>query len=299
MCGMIPASCRQSSAGGLSVSDKILTVRQGKRSPLSIRRRPPVLQKPVGSKEADETLEEKAVQIRRPFDGSGRIVGLITETNTPNSYEIESYLLNSGATCLNVSTLTLAEETYQRCREQNMPSVALWKPRMYRWDAVKDIPDDVRMANPFQHGNVCEDPERCDALKKKGGTPGESICPQCSVYTECQEHGYLSQPATLQRAKTQILAMQNLFFAPYHAEVVKEVLEQTDETERLCIINEAEADELSLRCSIPKDTLEEWGCQLARTCFRKLCQNLTACAGNHRETPQRCRQTPPNNDARL
>ena len=253
--------------GGLPVSDKILAVRQGKRSPLSIRRRPPVLQKPEGSQTVYETFKEKAVQMRRIFDGSARILGLICETDTPNFYEIESYLINSGATSLNVPTLTLAEETHQRCQERNMPSAALWKPRMYRWDAVKDIPADVRMANPFQHGNVCEDPERCDTLKEKGGNPRESICPQCPVYTECQERGYLSQPATLQRAKVQISTIQKLFIAPYHAEVVEEILEQTDERERLCIINEAKADALPLRCRIPKDTLEEWvvnwqGCAL-------------------------------------
>ena len=246
------------SAGGLPVSDKILAVRQGKRSPLSIRRRPPVLQKPEGSQTVYETFKEKAVEMQRIFDGSARILGLICETNTPNFYEIESYLLNSRATSLNVPTLTSAEETLRRCQERNMPSVARWKPRMYRWDTVKDIPVDVRMANPFQYGNVCEDPERCDALKKKGGNPRESICPQCPVYTKCQQHGYLSQSATLQRAKTQISTIQKLFLAPYHAEVVEEILEQEDERERLCIINETKADTFPLRCSIPKDTLKEW-----------------------------------------
>ena len=245
-------------AGGLPVSDKILAVRQGKRSPLSIRRRPPLLQKPEGSQTVYETFKEKTVQMRRIFDGNARILGLICETNTPNFYEIESYLLNSGATSLNVPTLTSAEETLRRCQERNMPSVARWKPRMYRWDAVKDIPVDVRTANPFQHGNICEDPERCDALKDKGGNPRESICPQCPVYTECQECGYLSQPMTLQHAKIQISTIQKLFLVPYHAEIVKEILQQTDERERLCIINEAKVDTLPLRCRIPKDTLEEW-----------------------------------------
>ena len=95
-------------------------------------------------------------------------------------------------------------------------------------------------------------------LKKKGGNPRESICPQCPVYTECQKHGYLSQPVTLQHAKTQISTIQKLFFAPYHAEIVEEILEQVDDKQRLCIINGVNSDALSLRCCIPKDTLEEW-----------------------------------------
>ena len=61
---------------------------------------------------------------------------------------------------------------------------------MHLWDQVKDIPLDIRMATPFQHGNVCEDPERCDTLEAKGGNPSESICPMCPVYTECQQHGF-------------------------------------------------------------------------------------------------------------
>ena len=246
--------------GGLPVSDKILAVRQGKLSPLSIRRRLPVLQKSEGSQTVYETfkLKDKAAQMQRIFDGSARITGLICETHIPKFKEIESYLLNSGATSLNMPTLTLAEETLRRCQKRNMSSVVLWKPRIYRWDAVKDIPVDVRMANPFQHGNVCEDPERCDALKMKGGNPRENICPQCPVYTECQERGYLSQLTTLQHAKTQISTIPKLFFVPYHAEIVEEILQQADEIDRLCIINEVDSDALSLRCRIPKDTLEEW-----------------------------------------
>ena len=254
-------------AGGLPVSDKILAVRRGKRSPLSIRRRPPVLQKPEGNQTVYETFKKKNVQMQRIFNAGTRILGLISDTNTPNFKEIESYLLNSSATSLNMPNLTSAAETFRRCQERNIPSVALWKPRMYRWNAVKDIPVDVRMANPFQHGNVCEDPERCDVLEKKGGNPRESICPQCPVYSECQERGYLSQTATLQHAKTQISTIPKPFFAPYYAETVKEILGQADEPERLCIINEANSDALSLRCRIPKDTLKEWivnwqGCAL-------------------------------------
>ena len=69
---------------------------------------------------------------------------------------------------------------------------------------VKDIPVEIRMANPFQHGRVCEDFERCYVLEAKGGDPSESICPKCPIYTECQDRGYLSQPDALKSAKAQI-----------------------------------------------------------------------------------------------
>ena len=138
---------------------------------------------------------------------------------------------------------------------------------MYLWKQVKEIPIDVRMENPFQHGNVCEDAERCDALEKKGGNPSENICPQCPVYTDCQQRGYLSQPAALQRAKAQILAIPKLFFDPQYAELVETILEQVDETERLCIIGRPREYKLFPKCELPKGLCEEWsvnwsGCAL-------------------------------------
>ena len=216
----------------LSVSDKMLAVRDGKLSPLAIRRPAPVLHKPEATEKTYETLEKNPVQIRCTFNGDARILGFIVEADSRHSYDIESDLLDSGAICLNVPTAKLAEEAEQHFQERNVPSVIRWKPRMHRWKAVKEIPIDVRMATPFQHGNVCEDPERCDALEKKGGNPDESICPQCPVYTVCQERGYLSQPSTLQRAKAQILPMRAMFFDPQYAELADVILEQKDGTSR-------------------------------------------------------------------
>ena len=176
-----------------------------------------------------------------------------------NNYETELSVLNSGAIYLNMPTAKLAEDAEQHFQAQNVSSVVRWKDRMHLWDQVKDIPIDVRMKTPFQHGNVCEDPERCDALVEKGGNPSESICPQCPVYTECQDRGYLSQPLALQRARVQITAIPNLFFDPQHAQVVDEMLQPIDEAERLCITHEKRVPELFPRCILSKKILEEWG----------------------------------------
>ncbi len=129
---------------------------------------------------------------------------------------------------------------------------------MYLWEQVKQIPIDVRMTNPFQLGNVCEDPERCDALEEKGGNASETICPQCPVYTDCQQRGFLSQPASLNRAKTQILALPELFFDPQHTETADEILKQMDDTERLCILDRIKAYKLFPECILTKKVLQEW-----------------------------------------
>ena len=139
---------------------------------------------------------------------------------------------------------------------------------------MKEIPVDVRMATPFQHGNVCEDPERCDALEEKGGNPNESICPQCPVYTACQERGYLSQPARLQEAKAQILAIPELFFDPQYTELADVILKQESGTaERICIIDSVIHD-LFLKCSLSRDILEEWSVNWKADALGNFAQNL-------------------------
>ncbi len=247
-------------------SNKMLAVREGELSPLAVKRPPTVLHKSGYTKESDETPEKSSIQLQNVFDGNARILGLITKTNA-SDYETVSYFLNNKAICLNIPNLELAEEAEQHYQHRNLASLARWKTRMYRWERVKEIPVDVRMATPFQHGNVCEDPERCQALEEKGGNPGESICPQCPVYTECQERGYLSQPAALSHAKAQILAIRQLFFDPQYTELLTEILKQEDETERLCIVSRGQVHKLFPECKISRKLLEEWsvnwrGCAL-------------------------------------
>ena len=245
-------------AAGLPVSDTVLTVREGKLSPLAIKRPAPVLHKIEHPEKVYETLEETAAQIQRAFDGTARITGLIAEKGDGKSHAAASYVLNNRAISLS-SKSWHAEETAQGFQKRNLPSIVHRRSRQYLWEQVKEIPAEVRMTTPFQGGNVCEDPERCDALEKKGGDPSESICPECPVYAECQKRGYLSQPSNLQRAKVQISEVPpHLFLNPQHGIKVEEMFGQADETDRLCIIDEIEAHELFLTCSIPKDVLEEW-----------------------------------------
>ena len=242
---------------GLPVSEKVLAVREGKLSPLVIKRSTPALHKPEGENKAYKTLEANVSQIQRAFDKMTRVTGLIAETGAGKSHAVESYMLKGGAISLNAK-FWITEEADRRFQKQNLPSCVHWKARRYLWNQVKEIPAEVRMATPFQRGNVCEDPERCDALEQKGGNPSESICPQCPVYTECQQRGYLSQSAVLQRTKTQLSGKDQLFLDPQHSEIAAEMLKQVDSTERLCIIDEAEAYQLFPECDVSKNTLEEW-----------------------------------------
>ena len=242
---------------GLPVSEKVLAVREGKLSPLAIKRPSPVLQKPEGTVKVYEPLEKNIGQIQSVFDRDTRVIGLIAETGARNNYEVESYLLKGGIISF-IAEFSVLEEAIQYFQRQNLPTPARSRSYMFRWNEVKDIPVDERMATPFQRGNVCEDPERCIALKKKGIDPSETICPKCPVYTDCQQRGYLSQATASQRAKTQIFGFCQMFLDPEFSTIVEKNLEPIDDRERLCIIDEMETNKLFLECNISRNMLEDW-----------------------------------------
>ena len=109
-------------AMGLSVSDEVSAVREGKLSPLAIKRPPPVLHKPEYPNEVYETLETKVAQVEHTFDGTSRILGVVTQVEAKRNYGIEPYVLSGGVICLNLPTVRLTEKTEQRLQKQNLPS---------------------------------------------------------------------------------------------------------------------------------------------------------------------------------
>ena len=259
---------------GLPIDDKVLAVREGKLSPLSIKRPSSMLHKLKHVDKIDETREEIWTQMQRALNRRVSALGFIPDADSEKDNEVESMLRNSGAICLNVPDTKLTAETEQFFQEQNVGSVVRWRDRTYLWDQVKDTPVDLRMATPFQHGNVCEDPERCEAFEKKGGNPSESICPQCRVYTACQERGYLSQLSTLQTTKAQIFQDHRLFLDPQHTKIAEHSLQQRDGTQQLCIINVTREDQLFLECKLSKTTLEKWAVNYQDTALGNFATSL-------------------------
>ena len=245
------------SATSTSTPVKVKQVRKDELSPLAIKRPPPVLGQ-HGNTEEDEILQRDVFQIESIFDRGVRILGVITGIGPWDKESEDSYFLSGGVISVNTPEIKFAESAEKHFREQNIPSVAHWKPRTHRWEHVKDIPTNVRMKTPFQRGNVCEDPERCSALEEKGGNPNESICPQCPVYSACQQRGYLSQFAAFRQAKVQMLTIPQLFFDPQYTELVEQILERDDETERLCVLNQQRTHKLFLECKLSKNIMEEW-----------------------------------------
>ena len=239
------------------VSEQMLAVREGKLSPLAIKRSDPVLQKAENTDQVYVPLDKNIDKIRSVFKSDVRVKGLIGEVGARSNYEVESHLLKEGPVGFSADFF-IVQEAMERFQRRNLLSAARWRNFSFLWDQVKEIPIDVRMAMPFKHGNVCEDPMRFLALAEKGVNASETLCPKCPVYKVCQERGFLSQPATLQRADTQIFGCNRTYLDPQELALSENILEPINHTERLCIIDDASIDSTFLGCGVSRHRLETW-----------------------------------------
>ena len=108
----------------LPIDDKVLTIRDGKLSPLAIKRPTPVLHKSEPTEKIDETREEIWSQMQRALDRNVRVLGCIPQTDSEKDSEVGSILRNSGAICLNVPDAELAAGVEQFFQKRNVGSVA-------------------------------------------------------------------------------------------------------------------------------------------------------------------------------
>ena len=239
------------------ISDQMRAVREGRNSPLAIKRPSPVLEKPKTPNKVYEPLEKNTEKIKKSFHSDKRIIGLVAETDVRGNYEVESTLLKNGSVAYS-SEFPIVAAAAKHFERQKLPSIKRWRSVRFLWDQVKEIPVDVRMSNPFEHGNVCEDPERFLALVREGVNPSQTLCRECPVYTTCQDQGYLSQPTTLQRSETQLFGFHQTFLDPQELAVSEKVLEPIDAPQRLCILGSMKTERLFLECRLSKHRLQQW-----------------------------------------
>lgn len=102
----------------LPLSDKIRNIREGKLSPLAIKRPSPVLQKPEQTDQINSTHKNGNLQKQNMFNQTDHVLGLIAEENTEVNIDAESYISPSETTCLNVPTYKYAEKLESRYQNQ-------------------------------------------------------------------------------------------------------------------------------------------------------------------------------------
>ena len=87
---------------GLPLDDKVRAIREEKRSPLSLKRSTPVLDKSEPPLKIDETRQDIWVQLQRALERRVSALGFIPDAGSEKDTEIESMLRNDGTICLNV-----------------------------------------------------------------------------------------------------------------------------------------------------------------------------------------------------
>ncbi|MCG9128794.1 hypothetical protein JT359_14460 [Candidatus Poribacteria bacterium] len=238
------------------LADVYNDVRQQKLSPLAIKRPAKTLKKELI--QTEKLISFQTDEIQRFENGDARILVLRTDSTLESDNLIQSILSDGTPVCINAESEYLIEKVEENLKNICKQDYRRLKSRMHHWDKVKYIPVNERMENPFKHGNVCEDAERCDTFEKKGGDPNLQICPYCPVYTNCQEEGYLSQHKRLEQAQSQLLTDSQLFFSSDTLNSDSEILKQVDNTHRLKILHEPLIVNHTTTCELSIERLQEW-----------------------------------------
>ena len=119
-------------ATGLPLDNKVPAIREGKLSPLSIKRPTLVLQKLGPTQKIDETRQEIWVQMQRALDRRVSALGFIPDADSEKDSEIESILRKGGEICLNVIDAELAEtDTLQTTNAQILENFQLFLDPQY------------------------------------------------------------------------------------------------------------------------------------------------------------------------
>ena len=165
---------------GLPIDDKVPAIRDGRLSPLSIKRPAPILHKSEPTENTYETHEEISVQVQHAFDRNVRVLGFTAETDAEKDPEVESVLRTRKAISLKVQGVDLAAAVSRFLQSRDVKSVAQWRDRMYLWDQVKDIPSNRLFSDP-QYAKIAE-----QLLEMREGTQ-----PLCIINTLGEDNLFL------------------------------------------------------------------------------------------------------------
>ena len=109
---------------GLPIADKVLAVREGKLSPLALKRPKPVLHQLRPTEKMDETRQEIWVQLQRALDRRVSVLGFIPAVNSEKDGAVGTTLRRNSAICLNVPDAALAAGMEQFFQKQDVGSDA-------------------------------------------------------------------------------------------------------------------------------------------------------------------------------
>ena len=116
-------------ASGLPIDAKVLAIREGTLSPLGIKRPRPVLQKSEPTEKGHEPREAISTQVQRALDRNVRVFGSMFETSPEQGPEVEWFLENNEALCLNVPNVEIAAAAEQLLQRRNVGNAQILRNR--------------------------------------------------------------------------------------------------------------------------------------------------------------------------
>lgn len=235
--------------------EQIEAVRTGELSPLALHRLPSKLQKDEQFSAVVDTLAKAREKIAEILKSTARVFGLRADTGVGKNYETASYVLNGGALLQTSPTSELAVELESRMAGRGI-DVFRYRGLMYHWQDGEDV--HLR----FPHDAPCIQAARCESYRQKGGNFYQVICPGCPVIDECTETGYRSQQNQAAMAAAVLMPIPDAFTNPTYRGHIKFYLDSYMDTERLCIVDEADVFKLFVECTLTnqhlKAVMEMW-----------------------------------------
>lgn len=229
--------------------EQIQAVRSGELSPLSLKRLPSKLQvdrEPFSA--VFDALAKVREKIASLLKSSAQVFGLRADTGVGKNYETASYVIDGGALLQTAPTGELATELEKRMSGRGI-DVFRYRGLMYHWQNGEDV------HKRFPHDAPCIQAGRCEGYRQKGGNFYKVMCPSCSVFLDCRKAGYRSQERQAAKAAAVLLPIPDVFTNHKYRSFLKAYLSPYRDTERLCIVDEADVFRLFPECRLTKRRL--------------------------------------------
>lgn len=256
--GEINAHCHNCgkswTARSVDQKELIAKVRTGEASPLALARKTSKLEKQDHVHELLDSVAKAGKQIAKFLMSTARIFAFRAETGAGKNYQTEAYALDVGALLQTAPTTVLAEDLETRMKSRFTKAGHLID-NVFRWRGLTQKADDKTATFPDE--KPCVQAKLADAFRRKGGNIYKTICPYCTVQSDCHDSGYLSQIPRASRARAVILPIADAFTNPSYRTFTNEFLTHGT-SDRLCIVDEVDIFDLFVHCQLTKERLSAW-----------------------------------------
>lgn len=208
-----------------------------------------------------DTLRKSRDIIAKAWQSAAKVIAIRGDTGVGKTHETKAYLIDAPDETLLMSTPTteLASEVTSRFESNtdSLPSIDTFQHSGLLHGYSQLDPEQTR-EQAFYNGSIlCIYGYEADAYRRKGGNMYKVFCPQCPVYTDCQQRGYLSQHEQAKQARAVILPFAQSFTSPMFSEFTKDYLTSYhNKNTRTALIDDVNIFDLFIEVTVSKARLQ-------------------------------------------